>query len=150
MTGRVSALTPQELAEACAHAMWDDDKASQRLGMSLDQVAPGESTLSMAVTPDMTNGHGICHGGYIFTLADSAFAFACNAYNQRTVAQHCSITFMAPAHKGDHLTAVARENIRYGRSGIYDVSVTNADGIRIAELRGHARAVKGTHLPETD
>ena len=89
-------MTPQDLAEACAHAMWADDSASQRLGMSLDAVGPGHATLSMTITDHMTNGHGMCHGGYIFTLADSAFAFACNSYNQRVVAQHCAVSFPEP------------------------------------------------------
>ncbi len=141
-------MTPQELAEACARMMWDDDRASQRLGMKIEHVAPGEATLTMEVTGQMTNGHGTAHGGYIFALADSAFAFACNSYNQRTVAQHCSITYIAPVSEGDHLTANARENARSGRSGIYDVRVVNQHGQHVAEFRGHSRTVKGTHLPE--
>ena len=141
-------MTAEEMARACAEAMWAEDLASQRLGMSLDAVEPGAATVSMTVTREMSNGHGTCHGGYVFTLADSAFAFACNGYNQRTVAQHCSITFVAPAHEGDRLTAVARENTRFGRSGIYDITVTREDGTLIAEFRGHSRTVKGSHLPE--
>ncbi|MCT8997349.1 hydroxyphenylacetyl-CoA thioesterase PaaI [Chelativorans intermedius] len=143
----VSDMAPQELAEASARAMWNDDSASQRLGMSLDHIAPGEATLSMTVTEAMSNGHGNCHGGYIFTLADSAFAFACNSYNQIAVAQHCSITYLVPGRIGDRLTAVAREVSRRGRSGIYDVRVINQDGVHMAEFRGHSRTVKGTHLP---
>lgn len=143
-------MTPDELARACADAMWNDDEASQRLGMTLDHVAAGAATVSMAIDDRMTNGHGTCHGGYIFTLADSAFAFACNSYNQRVVAQHCSITFVAPAFKDDRLTAVARETARFGRSGIHDVAVTRADGTLIAEFRGHSRTVKGAHLPGED
>lgn len=142
-------LAPAELAEACAEAMWKDDRATQRLGMRIEHVAPGAATLSMTITADMTNGHGSCHGGYIFTLADSAFAFACNTYNQRTVAQHCSITFIAPVSEGDRLTASAREVSRRGRGGIYDIRVTNQNGEHVAEFRGHSRTVKGTHLPET-
>jgi acyl-CoA thioesterase len=143
----VSEMTPQELAEASAQALWNDDSASQRLGMVMDHLAPGEATLSMTVTPEMSNGHGTCHGGYIFTLADSAFAFACNVYNQRTVGQHASITYLAPARLGDRLTAACREVSRQGRSGVYDVRVTNQDGTHIAEFRGLSRTVKGTHLP---
>jgi acyl-CoA thioesterase len=139
--------TPQELAEACARAMWNDDSASQRLGMTLDRVAPGEAVLSMTVRSDMTNGHGICHGGYVFTLADSAFAFACNGYNQRTVAQQAAVTFLAPVAVGDRLTARAVELSRQGRGGIYDVHITNQDGAPVAEFRGHSRTVRGTHLP---
>lgn len=143
----VSKMSPQELATASAEAMWNDDSASRRLGMSLDHIAPGEATLSMTVTKDMSNGHGNCHGGYIFTLADSAFAFACNSYNDVVVAQHCSITFLNPVRIGDRLTATAREISRRGRSGIYDISVTNQDGVHVAEFRGHSRVVNGTHLP---
>ena len=139
-------MTPQELAEACAKAMWNDDSASQRLDMSLDLIAPGEAVLSMTVTGAMTNGHGNGHGGYIFTLADSAFAFACNSYDQITVAQQAAITYIAPARLGDRLTAHARELSRRGRSGIYDVRVTNQNGEAVAEFRGHSRTVKGTLL----
>ena len=140
-------LSPQALAEACAKAMWDDDNATRHLGMELVSIAPGEATIAMTVAEIMTNGHGTCHGGYIFTLADSAFAFACNGYNQRTVGQHASITYLAPARLGDRLTAAAREVSRQGRSGVYDVRVTNQDGLHIAEFRGLSRTVKGTHLP---
>lgn len=143
----VADMTPQEIAEASAQAMWTDDAASQRLGMSLDRIAPGQAILSMTVTEAMSNGHGNCHGGYIFTLADSAFAFACNSYNQMAVAQHCSITYLIPGRIGDRLTATATETSRRGRSGIYDIRITNQDGDHVAEFRGHSRTVKGTHLP---
>lgn len=141
-------MTPQQLAEASARAMWNDDSASQRLDMSMDHIAPGEATLTMTVTEAMSNGHGNCHGGYIFTLADSAFAFACNSYNQITVAQHCSISYLIPGRIGDRLTAVATETHRAGRSGLYDVRVTNQHGAHVAQFRGHSRTVKGTHIPE--
>ena len=141
-------LSPQELAEACAEAMWSTDWTSQRLGMRIEHIAPGEATLSMRITEDMLNGHGNAHGGFIFSVADSAFAFACNTYNQRTVGHQASITYLAPGGKDDRLTATAREVHRAGRGGIYDVHVTNDRGERIAEFRGHARTVKGTHLPE--
>ncbi|ATX64438.1 acyl-CoA thioesterase [Roseinatronobacter bogoriensis subsp. barguzinensis] len=141
-------MTPQALAEASAHSMWKEDSASRNLGMSLDHVAPGEATLSMMITDQMTNGHGMCHGGYIFTLADSAFAFACNTYNQRVVAQHCAVTYLNPVELGARLTAQAREISRRGRSGIYDVRVQDAAGTVIAEFRGHSRVIKGTHLRE--
>ena len=101
----------------------------------------------MDVAGFMVNGHGIIHGGYIVTLADSAFAFACNSYNQRAVAQHCSITFLRPVQDGDRLTATARENIRSGRDGIYDVRVVDRLGDTVAEFRGHARTVTGTRVP---
>ena len=110
--------------------------------------APGEATVSMDVADFMLNGHGSAHGGFIFSVADSAFAFACNTYNQRAVAYQVSITYMAPGRAGDRLTAAAREVYRAGRNGIYDVHVTNDRGEPVAEFRGHSRTVKGTHLPE--
>jgi acyl-CoA thioesterase len=140
---------PQALAEACARAMWAEDRASQGLGMAIARVAPGEAMLTMAVTERMVNGHGLCHGGFIFTLADSAFAFACNTYGQRTVAQHCAVTFLAPARLGDALTAHAVEVFRGGRSGIYDITVTGADGTVVATFRGHSRTIKGSLLEGT-
>ena len=132
-----------ELAWRCAEAMYAADAASRRLGIRIEAVGPGTATAVMAVADDTLNGHDTCHGGLIFALADTAFAFACNAYNQRTVAQHCSVTFIAPGRRGDVLTAVAAERVREGRSGIYDVRVTNQDGAVIAEFRGHARTVPG-------
>ena len=144
-TGR----SPNEIADACAQAMWADDRASQGLGMVVERVAPGEAVLSMVIRPEMTNGHGICHGGFIFTLADSAFAFACNTYNQRTVAQHCAVTFLQPGRRGDRITAHAVERNRSGRSGIYDITVTGAGGTVIAEFRGHSRTIKGSLLEGT-
>ena len=141
-------LGPRELAEACAAAMWSNDATTQRLGMRIDRIAPGEATLSMEVTDLMLNGHGLAHGGFVFALADSAFAFACNGYNQRTVGHQAAITYMAPSRLGDRLTAVARELYRGERDGLYDVHVTNQRGEQVAEFRGHSRTVKGTHLPE--
>ncbi|QDG77730.1 hydroxyphenylacetyl-CoA thioesterase PaaI [Labrenzia sp. PHM005] len=140
-------MTSKELAKACAQKMWAQDTASQELGMVLNDVDAGEARISMRVTKTMANGHGTCHGGYIFTLADSAFAFACNTYNQVTVAQQCSVTFLAPAHVDDRLTAEAREQSRSGRSGLYDVTITNQHGDKIAEFRGNSRTTKGTILP---
>jgi acyl-CoA thioesterase len=141
-----SAIASHDIAQACAQAMWAEDQASQGLGMVVERVAPGEAVLSMPIRPDMTNGHGICHGGFIFTLADSAFAFACNTYNQRTVAQQCAVTFLQPGLRGDTLTAHAVERNRSGRSGIYDVTVRNGQGDVIAEFRGHSRTIPGTLL----
>ena len=140
-------MTPQALAEAAAAAMWADDRASQGLGMRIERIAPGAATLSMTVTDSMTNGLNTCHGGYIFALADSAFAFACNSYNLRVVGQMAQITYIAPAYLGDRLTATSREISRHGRSGIYDTRVTNQSGTLIAEFRGHSRTIKGTHVP---
>lgn len=136
-----------EIARACAEVLWAEDAASRGLGMQLISVEPGRAVLAMTVTERMVNGHGICHGGFIFTLADSAFAFACNTYNQRTVAQHCSVTFLAPCRLGDRLVARGVERHRAGRSGLYDITVTRDDGTPIAECRGQSRTIDGTFLP---
>ena len=144
----VSQMSAYELARACAAAMWANDDASRGLGMELVEIAAGRAVMAMTVEKRMTNGQDICHGGFIFALADSAFAFACNGANQFTVAQHCAVTFIRPAHVGDRLTAKAVERIRHGRSGIYDVTVTDQKGQTIAEFRGHSRTVKGQHLPD--
>lgn len=141
-------MNADELAKACADSMWANDNASKGLGMEIVEIKAGYAKLSMPVRDDMTNGQKICHGGFMFLLADSAFAFACNGYNQFTVAQSCKIDFLAPAFAGDILTAVAEERYREGRSGIYDCTVTNQDGKVIAEMRGNSRTVKGTHLEE--
>lgn len=138
-------MTPDELARACADVMWADDVASQGLGMQLDSVGSGRATVSMRVRADMTNGHGMAHGGFIFTLADSAFAFACNTYNVRAVAQACDITFLRPAQQGDLLVATAVERHRAGRSGSYQVMVMRGDQV-VAEFRGRSRTIGGTHL----
>ena len=142
-------MTPDELAQACAEKMWTDDRASQQLGMNLDTVTAGAATLSMTVRTDMTNGHGNAHGGFIFSLADSAFAFACNSRNQVTVAQGADIVFIAPAQRGDILVADARERASYGRNGIYDVTVRRGDDL-IAEFRGRSRQLPGTILKEEE
>ena len=131
---------PAELARACADLMWADDQASRAMGMAIEAVGPGSARMAMTVAAHMVNGHGMCHGGYIFSLADSAFAFACNSRNEKTVAQHCGITFLRPARLGMRLVADAQERSRAGRSGIYDVTVT-ADGEVIAEFRGASRAI---------
>ena len=128
--------------------MWARDDASKWLGARLDAVGPGTASMSMMVEKHHTNGHDICHGGFIFTLANSAFAFACNSYNQIAVAQHNTISFIAPGFCGDRLTAQAREISRNGRSGLYDVRVTNQDGRLIAEFRGASRIVKGVHFED--
>lgn len=141
-------LTAEEIARRSAAAMWARDDASKWLGASLDAVGPGAATMSMTVECHHTNGHDICHGGFIFTLADSAFAFACNSYNQIAVAQHNVITFVAPGALGDRLVAEAREVTRAGRSGLYDVRVTNQAGTLIAEFRGASRTIKGRHFEE--
>jgi acyl-CoA thioesterase len=126
-----------QLARGCAAAMWREDRASQGVGMAIEHVAPGEARLTMTVTERMVNGHGLCHGGYIFMLADSAMAFASNSYNIRAVASHGTISFLQPAHVDDRLVAQATERHRAGRTGLYDVSVRRADGMVVAEFRGH-------------
>lgn len=137
---------PHAIAQACANKMWQDDRASKGLGMSLQRIAPGEAVLSMTIRKEMTNGHGICHGGFIFTLADSTFAFACNTYDQRTVAQQCAVTFLQPVREGETLTAHAVERTRAGRGGIYDVTVRDSSNKVIAEFRGHSRTISGQLL----
>ena len=144
----MSGITDQERAERSSEAMLKDDHTTKSMGMTIEAVGPGVATLSMVVRKDHLNGHGSCHGGTIFTLADSAFAFACNSHNTITVAQHCSVAFLAPGREGDRLTATAREVTLAGRSGIYDVTVTRDDGVAIAEFRGLSRTVSGTHFKE--
>ena len=141
-------MKSDELARACADAMWAQDQASQELGMQIDHIAPGEATLSMSIRRDMVNGLNVAHGGFIFMLADSTFAFACNTHNQFAVAQHCDVTFVAPALLGDRLSAKGLERNRSGRSGIYDVTVTNQNGDTIAEFRGNSRTIKGQHVAD--
>ncbi|GKY89085.1 hydroxyphenylacetyl-CoA thioesterase PaaI [Sinisalibacter aestuarii] len=141
-------MTPEERARRSADAMWAEDRASQALGMKIVEIAPGKAVLTMPVRADMANGHGIAHGGYIFTLADSAFAFACNSYNTLVVAQHNTISYLTPGRVGELLTATCTEAHRAGRSGLYDVVVTGGDGRRIALFRGASRQVQGTHFEE--
>jgi acyl-CoA thioesterase len=137
-------LSPDDLARACADAMWKEDNASRGLGMEIVKIGAGQAVLAMTVKPEMVNGHGIAHGGFIFTLADSAFAFACNSYNERTVAAHGNISFIRPGKLGDRLVADAREISKSGRSGIYDIRVTANGDTVIAELRGYSRTIGGT------
>ena len=132
---------PQALAERAAAAMYDADLASRHLGIRIEQVAPGQATARMQVRDTMLNGHAICHGGYVFLLADTAFAFACNTYGPTTVAAACDVVFLGPAHLGDELIAEAIERHRFGRSGIYDVTVRLPDTTVIAEFRGHSRTL---------
>ncbi|MDX2484352.1 MAG: hydroxyphenylacetyl-CoA thioesterase PaaI [Pseudodonghicola sp.] len=141
-------MTPTERAEKSAAAMWANDNASKWAGMAITHVDAGTATLELTVEAHHCNGHAICHGGVIFMLADSAFAFACNSRNQATVAQHNLINFVAPGKQGDRLSACAREVSLTGRSGIYDVSVTDQNGQTIAEFRGMSRAIKGQLFDE--
>ncbi|GGE57074.1 hydroxyphenylacetyl-CoA thioesterase PaaI [Actibacterium pelagium] len=141
-------MTPKERAEKSAEAMWANDEASKWFGMVLVEVDEGRATLALTVAPNQCNGHGICHGGVSFALADSAFAFACNSRNKSTVGQHTFMNYLAPGHLGDRLTATATEISMTGRSGIYDVRVSNQDGTVIAEFRGVSRTINGQHFEE--
>ena len=134
---------PQQLAERIAEVLYADDRASQSHGIRLIEVRPGYAKLSMIVRGDMVNGHRICHGGMVFTLADSAFAFACNSHNDRTVAAAASIDFLAASYEGDELTAEATELWRTKRNGIYEITVTNQKGARIAFFRGRSYRIDG-------
>ena len=140
-------LDPHETARRSADAMWAGDAASQGLGMRIVEVGPGTATLEMPVRADMVNGHGIGHGGFTFSLADSAFAFACNSYNRRTVAHVCEITYLAPTRLGDVLTATAVERHRAGRDGTYDVRVVNDAGV-VATFVGTSKEIRGTLFDE--
>ena len=139
--------TPEEVARRSAEAMWSSDRASRSLDMELVGVTPGRATLRMTVREDMVNGHAIGHGGFTFTLADSAFAFACNSYNRSTVAASCEIRFLAPTRLGDVLTAHAVERSRSGRDGVYDVTVRAGDTV-VAEFTGRSKEIRGTLYPE--
>ena len=148
-----SYATPQALADAVTQAMWQRDRTSQGLGMQVISVKPGYAQLAMTVRADMVNGHHICHGGFIFTLADSTFAYACNSYNQNTVASSCNIDFLAPANEGDVLEAEAVERSLAGRTGVYDITVRTRSGKTVALFRGKSYRVKGeviAGLQQTD
>jgi acyl-CoA thioesterase len=140
-------MTPDELARATAAAMYENDACSRALGLEIMEVRPGYARLRMVVRDDFLNGHQICHGGLIFTLADSTFAFACNSYNLNTVASGCSIEFLRPVHGGDVLTAEAVEQTLNGRTGIYDIRVTNRAGDTVAMFRGKSAQIKGNVIP---
>ncbi len=135
--------TPQQIAERVAEGMLRRDRATRTLGMAVLAVAPGAATLAMRVREDMLNGHDTCHGGFIATLADSAFAFACNSYDELTVASSFGIDFIAPAQRDDQLTASCIEISKSGRTGVYDTEVTNQRGERIAVFRGRSHTMKG-------
>jgi len=141
-------LTPKERAERTAAAMLANDHASQSIGIELVEIDEAFSILELVVEARHCNGHGICHGGITFMLADTAFAVACNSRNQSTVAQHNVISFLAPGKLGDRLRAEAREVSLVGRSGIYDVRITTQTGTVMAEFRGISRAIKGQYIEE--
>jgi acyl-CoA thioesterase len=134
-------VDPQTIADRVGSGMLAQDQASRGLGMRIEAMGPGYSRMTMTVRPDMLNGFKICHGGFITTFADSAFAFACNSYNELTLAAGIVVDFVAPAREGDLLTAEAREVSLSGRTGVYDVKVTNQRGETIALLRGRSHRV---------
>jgi acyl-CoA thioesterase len=144
---RTADMTPDELAEACAQAMLENDACTKALGIELLEVRAGYARMQMTVRDDFLNGHAICHGGLMFTLADSTFAFACNTYNVNTVAAGCSIEFLRPVQGGDTLTAEAVEQSLTGRTGIYDIRITNRANETVAMFRGKSSQIKGTVIP---
>ena len=139
-------MTAQQIAEAARDAMWRNDRASKALGMQVLAIGPGSATLCMTVREDMLNGHDICHGGLITTLADGAFAFACNSYNEVTVASGFDVNLIAAGKLGDVLTATASEVSKAGRTGVYDVTVRNQRSEAVAAFRGRSYTMKGKAL----
>ncbi len=139
----MTSLTPEAIAHRVRDSLWAGDQASQALGMRIVEVAPGRAVMAMTVRADMLNGHAICHGGLIATLADSAFAFACNSYNELTVASGFAIDLLAPARLGDVLTATCTELSKSGRTGVYDSDVRNQRGERVAAFRGRSHTARG-------
>lgn len=142
-------MTPQQIAEAVRDGMYANDRASKMMGMEIVSISPGGATLTMTVREDMLNGVDICHGGLITTLADSAFAFACNSYNELTVASGFSVDIVAPGRLGDRLTAVATEVALAGRTGVYDITVRNQRDELVAVFRGKSYCIKGKKVVET-
>jgi len=141
------AQDPQAIAETVGRAMAAADTATRELGVELLEIGPGSAKLRMIVQPKMLNAVGICHGGYIFLLADAAFAFACNSYNRVALAQRADISFTAKVAPGSVLTATAREAVHTGRSGVYDIEVRDQDSTLVGLFRGHSREVKGEVVP---
>lgn len=135
-----------DLAQRVTDKMFSEDKASQTMGMTVEACGDGWARVGMTVREDMLNGHGTCHGGFLFVLADSAFAFACNSENRRTVAQHCAITFLKPVLSGQRLVAEARRQAHAGRSGVYDVTISDEAGSVVATFQGLSRRIDGTIL----
>lgn len=141
-------VSEQERAERSSATLHSRDRVAKAMGMEIARIAPGEADLTMVVGEDHVNGHGICHGGIIYTLADTAFAHACNSRNQNTVAQHNTISYIAPGQLGETLQATARETNLSGRNGLYEVVVTGEDGRTIAHFRGASRAIRGQLFEE--
>ena len=136
------------IAEAVRQGMLEDDAASKAMAMRVDAIGPGYARVSMTVRPDMLNGFRICHGGLMTTLADSAFAYACNSYNEMTVASGIVVDFLASAHDGDRLVAECHEVSRTGRTGVYDIKVTNQHGKTVMVMRGRSHTIKGRPVVE--
>lgn len=143
----VTVLSSRKLAQACADFLWRHDATLRSLGLERLSIEAGGASVAMTVLPSMVNGIGITHGGAVFTLADAVFSLACNSYNERTVASHCSIAFLHPTRLGDRLVATATEVARSVRSGIYDVRVSLENTV-VAELRAHSRVIGGSLLPQ--
>jgi acyl-CoA thioesterase len=141
-------LSSEQMANACSQAMHANDKTAHMLDMAIIEVRPGYAHLEMTVRKDMLNGHDICHGGMIFTLADTAFAHSCNTYNKVTVASGCTIDFAAPAFEGDRLRAIAEERHRKGRTGVYDITVYNQNNEALAFFRGKSHQISGVLVDE--
>ena len=142
-------LSEQQIANLSGRLMWAGDRAGHGVGIVIEDIAPGRARLSMPIRPEFTNGHGICHGGFIFLLADTAFAYACNSRNQHTVAAGADISFVSSAKQGDTLIAEGIEQHRGGRTGVYDVRVCNQDGKLIALFRGRSAAIKGQFIGDS-
>jgi acyl-CoA thioesterase len=142
-------MDAHDTATRCARTMYDADRASRGMGIEVQVIGPGAAIATLRVRDDMLNGHGICHGGFVFMLADTAFAFACNTYDDVTVAAGADVSFLEPVRSGAMLTATAQERSRRGRSGIYDVTVTDEDGTVVAEFRGRSRSL-GQRLLDAD
>jgi acyl-CoA thioesterase len=140
----------RQIAEACGVRIYQGDRAARSLGVVLDEIGPGRSRVSLTVREEMLNAYDICHGGVIFSLADCAFAYACNSRNRKTVAAGATVDYLSAARLGDRLTAVAEERALAGRTGVYDVRVVDQSGELIACFRGRSRRVAGTLLPESD
>lgn len=143
----MKSMTETELAQACADSMYSRDVAAQELGIKIEATGVGSSRMTMTVTAHMLNGHGVCHGGFIFALADTAFAYACNSRNSINLAQSCSIDFVSPAKEGELLTATAEQHHQFSRTGLYDITVTRPNAEVVARFRGRSYRIKGTILP---
>lgn len=140
-------LSPDDVARTVAETMYRKDIASQHLGIALKDIGPGRAVMTMRVTGFMLNSHNICHGGYVFTLADTVFTYACNTYNQNTLAQSAQINFMKAVSADSLLTATAEEQSRTGRTGLYDITVTTEQGTIVALFRGNSHTIKGQMIP---